>query len=336
MKKIVLSVLSILLVLVASCSKKPVREVLVVYTALEDDYYPTYLASFKKQHPEIDVQIVRNSTGIITSKLIAERDKPAADVIWGVAATSLMFMNKYNMLQPYKPKGFKRINKLFADHSPEPLWVGIDIYMSAIVVNEIELKKGNFPEPTSYQDLLNPIYKGKIVLPNPRSSGTGYLIISGILQSMGEEKGWRFLDSLHLNVARYVHSGTKPAKLVGTGEYLIGISPGFTGIQLGKRGQPVKTIFPKEGSGWDIEGNALIKKDSIKPAAKIFLDWAISEETLRSIAKNCAIVSSDMNTTVVEGFPEKPLDQLSPNDFSWSAQNRTRILAEWARRYENK
>ena len=63
---------------------------LLVYTALEDDEIPRYLALFKKSHPDINVKIVRDSTGIVTAKLLAEKDNPRADLVWGTAATSLM------------------------------------------------------------------------------------------------------------------------------------------------------------------------------------------------------------------------------------------------------
>ena len=63
---------------------------LLVYTALEDDEVAVYLPAFKKAHPDINVTIYRDSTGIVTAKLLAEKDNPQADVVWGTAATSLL------------------------------------------------------------------------------------------------------------------------------------------------------------------------------------------------------------------------------------------------------
>ena len=77
---------------------------LLVYTALEDDEIPKYLALLKKSHPEINVKIVRDSTGIVTAKLLAEKDNPRADVVWGTAATSLMLCDQAGMVEPYAPK----------------------------------------------------------------------------------------------------------------------------------------------------------------------------------------------------------------------------------------
>jgi iron(III) transport system substrate-binding protein len=47
---------------------------LLVYTALEDDELAVYIPAFKKAHPDINLNIVRDSTGIVTAKLLAEKD----------------------------------------------------------------------------------------------------------------------------------------------------------------------------------------------------------------------------------------------------------------------
>lgn len=65
---------------------------LTVYTAVEAEDLKRYAAAFNEDYPDIEIKWVRDSTGIVTSKLLAEKDNPQADVIWGLAATSLMLM----------------------------------------------------------------------------------------------------------------------------------------------------------------------------------------------------------------------------------------------------
>ena len=60
-----------------------------VYTALEDDELAVYLPAFKKAHPENNIKLTRDSTGIVTAKLLAEKDNIVADVVWGTAATRM-------------------------------------------------------------------------------------------------------------------------------------------------------------------------------------------------------------------------------------------------------
>jgi iron(III) transport system substrate-binding protein len=327
------SILALALNLVASTAR---AEEILVYTALEDDQVPRYLESFKKQHPEITVKIVRDSTGIVTAKLLAEKNNTQADVVWGTAATSLLILDQEGMLAPYAPKGLEKVVAQFKDSRNPPQWVGIDAWETAFCVNTVEVKAKNLPVPETYTDLLKPAYKGLLVMPNPASSGTGYLTVSAILQLMGEQKGWEYLDGLHKNIAMYTHSGSKPCKQAGAGEFPIGISFGYRGIQEKQKGAPVQTVFPKEGSGWDLEANALMKKSQIKPAAKVFLDWAISQPAMKEYAKSYALTSVPTGDPIPEGYPKEPVKQLIKNDFGWAAKNRARILEEWSKRYDGK
>src|SRR5262245_149961 len=238
---------------------------ITVYTALEDDQIEGYLKVFNEAYPNIKVNTVRDSTGIITARLLAEKDNPQADAVWGLAATSLLVADKEGMLEPYTPAGLDRIDAKFRDPNNPPHWVGNDVWMSAFCVNTIESEKLGLPMPASWDDLLNPVYKGHIVMPNPNSSGTGFLSVAGILQLKGEEAGWAYLDKLHENIGQYTHSGSKPCKLAGTGEYAIGVSFDYRALQQKADGEPIEAVFPKEGSGWDMEANALMKKDTINP-----------------------------------------------------------------------
>ena len=312
---------------------------ITVYTALEDEQVSDYLAKFNETYPDITVNIVRESTGIITAKLIAEKDNPQADLVWGTAASSMMVLDDMGALEPYEPEGCDRILPQFKSDKEVPTWVGIDAWETAFVVNTEELKKlGMEPEEIkSYEDLLDPRLKGQIVMSNPNSSGTGFLTVSAILQLKGKdsEAGWDYLDQLHENIAQYVHSGSKPAKMAASGECAVGISFGYAGISQSDKGAPVEVIFPEEGSGWDLEANALMKKEEINPAAYTFLDWAISDEAMDLYRVNYPIVTVE-NTGTYEGYDSNPLDQLIDNDFSWAAENRENILNEWMEKYDSK
>ncbi len=310
---------------------------LIVYTALENEQIGKYLESFKSQNKDIDVKIVRDSTGIITAKLLAEGSNTPADVVWGTAASSLLVLEDRGMIQPYAPKGLDRVEKMLKDKANPPAWVGIDAWECAIVVNTAEAKAQNLPQVKSYQDLLKPEFKGQIIMSNPNSSGTGFLAVAGLIHLMGEKKAFEYLDKLHQNIAMYTHSGSAPAKKAAAGEFAVGISYGYAGINQKKKGAPVDIIFPIEGSGWDVEANALIKKKDIKPEAKKFLDWAISDEAINALKGDYAITAVKMDNKIPDGYSKDPLSQLiKKNDLRWSAKNRARILKEWASRYDGK
>lgn len=314
--------------------------VLNVYTALEDEQVTDYLEEFKELYPDVTVNVTRESTGVITSRLLAEKDNPVADVVWGLSATSLLQLKQEGMLEPYAPEGVDRILPEFKDTDETPSWVGIDAWETAWIVNKEVLKEHGIDEvPTSYQDLLDPKYEGLIAMSNPASSGTGLLTVNGILSLYGEEEGWNYLDELDKNVAVYMHSGSQPAKETAAGEYGIGISFGYRCLQSAEEvGSDIcEAVFPEEGSGWDMEANALIKKDNVKECTKDFLDWAISDNIMTKYAQNYPIVAIGVGDDVPEGYSENPMDQLLPNiDFNKAAQNRESILAEWSDRYDAK
>ncbi|WAL59813.1 putative 2-aminoethylphosphonate ABC transporter substrate-binding protein [Thermocoleostomius sinensis] len=309
---------------------------LTVYTALEDDQIKDYLSSWNEQNPNTTVNIVRDSTGIVTAKLLAEKDNPQADVVWGLAASSLLVADQQGMLEPYAPAGLEKVRPRFRDDRTPPHWVGIDVWSSAFCVNTVESERKGLAIPQSWDDLIKPEYQGQIVMSNPASSGTGFLSVSAILQLKGEEAGWQYLDALHQNIAQYMHSGSKPCKAAGAGEYPIGISFDYRAVKQKNDGEPIAAVFPKEGSGWDVEANALVKKTSIKPEARAFLDWAISEPVSEKYAQNFGITAVKTSVPVPDGFPADPEAQLIENDLNWAAENRDRILEEWTRRYDSK
>src|SRR5215216_1592538 len=89
--------------LVLSSSAFAQKTELLVYTALETDQLKAYTESFQKTNPHIDLKFVRDSTGVITAKLLAEKANPQADAILGVAASSMEIFRAEGMLAPYAP-----------------------------------------------------------------------------------------------------------------------------------------------------------------------------------------------------------------------------------------
>lgn len=310
-----------------------------VYTALEDDIIEAYLTSFKEKYPDITVEITRDSTGTIISKLIAEKDAPVCDVLWGTAVTSLLSLDEYGLIEPYDPEGIDRVLEQFKDKESPCRWVGIDVPETAMLVNTAECEKLGIPVPTSYADLIDPVYEGHIAMSDPTSSGTGLFIINGILQMMAETKGdytkgWEYLDQFDKNVIEYTPSGSKPAKMVASGEALIGLSMGYRCVTLALENPECEVIFPSEGSAWDVEANCLIKKDNIKDAAKTFCDWAISDEAMASYQVEYPIIATGGDGSVPEGYNQGPVKNLSDViDLYEMADYRSEFFDEFTARY---
>ncbi|MEK7245854.1 MAG: ABC transporter substrate-binding protein, partial [Pseudomonadota bacterium] len=160
---------------------------LLVYTAIEADELAKFKKAIEDAVPDVDIKWVRDSTGIITSKLLAEKDNPRADMVYGTAATSLVLLANQGYFEGYAPKGIDKLDKRYYDaKNNPPQWVGQRVYAAAICVNTVESKKKNLPTPASWNDLTKPIYKDQVIMPNPNSSGTGFLDVSSWLQMWGE------------------------------------------------------------------------------------------------------------------------------------------------------
>ena len=309
---------------------------LLVYSALEADQIKAYKVGFEKAHPEIELKFVRDSTGIITARLLAEKANPQADVIWGVAATSLMLLDKQGMLAPYAPKNLTRVRSTMRDPAATPTWVGMDLWSSAVCFNTVEAQKRKLPAIASWADLTRPEFKGSITMPHPASSGTGYLMVAAWLQMMGEDKGWAYMDALHQNIGIYTHSGSKPCRQAGAGEFPVGLSFEYRANKTKKDGAPIDIVFPKEGLGWDVEATAIMKTSKKQEAAKVLADWAVTPDANKLYAANFAILALPEAQEKHEFIPADLEKRLAKNDFGWAAANRDRILTEWARRYESK
>jgi iron(III) transport system substrate-binding protein len=205
-----------------------------------------------------------------------------------------------------------------------------------ICYNTIEAKKFNLPKPTSWKDLTNSVYKDRLVMPNPNSSGTGFLTVSSWLQIMGEDEAWKYMDAVHQNMARYTHSGSKPCRLAAAGEVPIGISFAFRGARLKQKGAPLDLIVPKEGVGWEVEASGILKTSKKIEAAKKLMDWHISPAAMKVYNEYLPILAIPEVATPVEHFPPNTLEKMIKNDFGWAAKNRKQILGEWQKRYDTK
>ena len=112
-----------LVTLLSTVTSVSAKDVVVIYTAIEPEQITDYMKAVNKTLPNIEVKMLRLSTGDISARFMAEKDNMQADVIWGVAATNMMVFKNAGLLEPYVPKGLERVQPLFRDKSATPAWV---------------------------------------------------------------------------------------------------------------------------------------------------------------------------------------------------------------------
>jgi iron(III) transport system substrate-binding protein len=183
---------------------------LTIYTALENDQLAPFKAEIERAVSGVQVNWVRDSTGIITARFLAEKAAPKADMVLGLAASSMLLFEKEGLLETYKPASSDALKPAFKDGKEPYTWTGMDAFLAVVCFNKLEGEKHKAAVPVSWMDLTKPEYKDQVVMPHPASSGTGYLTVAAWIQLMGEQAAWEFMDRLHQNIAVYTHSGSAP------------------------------------------------------------------------------------------------------------------------------
>ena len=322
--------------LAGTAAEAQTKTKLSVYSTLVPEYINDFKKGFEADNPDIELVLWRDSTGVVAAKLVAEKDRPQADAICGLAVTNMLQLKELGILDPYAPKSLDRIKANFRDPANPPSWVGMEAWAAAICFNTVEAAKKGLKRPSKWADLADPAYKGQVLMPDPASSGTGYFHVSAWMQLWGEEKAWSYMDRLHDNIAMYIKSGTKPCRMAASGEFPVGISYELAGVAARQGNAPVEILVMEEGGGWDMDTAAIVKGTKNLEAARRLMDWAASEKANRLYARFATMVAMKGVETDMPFYPKGLEESLIRNDFLWAASNRDRILKEWQRRYDAK
>lgn len=331
-----LSAAAIVLSLTASLPAWAQKTRLTVYTALENEQLKPYKDAAEAALKNVEIAWVRDSTGVITARLIAEKSNPRADAIWGLSVFSLMQMDGQGMLEGYTPEDADKLRANFRSSKSPMTWTGMDAFASAICFNTVLAKQKNLPTPVTWSDLTKPAFAGQVVMPNPNSSGTGFLTVAGWLAHDGTDAGWKFMTALHQNIATYLHSGSAPCTNAARGEFVAGIGLDMRAVELKNQGAPIDIVVPTDGVGYDLEGMAIVKGTKNLEAAKRLADFSVSVAANELFGKFYALLARPEAKVEVKGYPAEFAQRLVAADFQEIANNRDAILKEWASRFDSK
>jgi iron(III) transport system substrate-binding protein len=312
------------------------RTRLTVYTALENEQLAPFKQAAEAAVPGIEIAWVRDSTGVITARLIAERANPRADVIWGLSVFSLLQLEGMDMLEAYSPRGAEALRANMRSPRSPMTWTGMDAFVSAVCFNTVVAQQRGLPRPTTWADLLDPRFRGQVVMPNPNSSGTGFLTIAGWMGAMGEAPAWNYMTRLHENVQVYTHSGSAPCNNAARGEFAVGLSFDMRSVALKNQGAPIDIIIPTDGVGFDLEATAIVRGTRNLDAARRLADFAVSRPAMELYGRYYALLALPGVEPTVRGYPAEFAERLVNADFAAIAGNRERILREWAQRFDGK
>ncbi|NBD23302.1 ABC transporter substrate-binding protein [Paenibacillus glycinis] len=258
----------------ASASNK-----LVVYAALNEDDVVQIQKKFKAD-TGIDIEYIRLSgAGEASTRVQAEKNAPQADIMVGGSVEFYDGLSSQGLLEAYTSPNAKEIDARFND--PKGFWQGWYMGVLGIVLNkdrfEKELAPKGVKEPQTWDDLLDPNYKGKFVTSNPATAGGGYIFVADQLFRLGDEKGWDYLKQLNGNVHHYTQAAGDGITLTATGEFVAGMSWAHDIVKSMKQGYPIKVIIPKQ-TAFEIGGVGIVKGGANTENAKKFVDWLLTKE----------------------------------------------------------
>jgi iron(III) transport system substrate-binding protein len=216
------------------------------------------------------------------ARLEAERANPQADVMWGVFNDYLTGAAVKGLLEPYAAKESDRIPARF--RHPQNAWQGVTLLTIGFAVNQKKMAELRLAPPRSWAELIEPRYRGHIVMSNPSTSGTAYLLLASHATRLGEDQMWQYYDALDKNLSQVTKSGGAPGRMAASGETAIGIALAYEVEMARKQGAPVEIVHPTDGVAWTFESNALVKGAKNPQNARRFLDWAVSRSAMAAYA----------------------------------------------------
>ena len=338
-KNSLLALFVIVSLLFASCNKQnsipssgatvSEKQQVTILSANYDDRIAVQLEYLRTKYPEADINITYMSSGNLAAKLRTEGHDTSVDIAMSLSSGYANSLKEDGLLLSFANE--TPYNAEYGD--PDNMILPNGVWCGAILVNTVELERLQLPEPQSYADLLDPVYRGHIVMCDPNVSATGYFYLLGLLNMYGEEEGWKYFDQLQAsgNIKVWGNSGSIPSSMVEMGEAVIGLGMDYEGMRLESEGKPVKVVFPEEGVPYDYDTALLIDRGT--EPSEFVLDVF---RTITSIEGN--EVFNNYNIAVLAGqenrveYPEHftLLDMQGITD----AATKTTLTDAWRARYE--
>lgn len=323
MKKIVY-ILTIMLLLVA-CGNSKSQEKLVFYAGIEEDHALLVATEFEKE-TGIPTEFVRMGNGEILARLKAEKNNMVASVWYGGPVDGMIAAKEEGLLEKYVSPVASEIPEQFKDK--DGMWTGIYTNYLGFISNKKLLEEKGLQAPTSWRDLLDPRLKNEIVMAHPGASGTAYAVLATLVQMNGEKEAMEYLKELNSQIRQYTKSGSAPARMVGASEIAVGI--GFLGQGLKYIYEGYDNIVlstPKEGTGYELGGVALLKNAPNQEIAKKFIDFVLSKKG-QELGQQ--VGSFQFLTNVNANNPKEAVPyentKLINYDFEWAGVHRKELV----------
>ncbi|MFC1949553.1 ABC transporter substrate-binding protein [Chloroflexota bacterium] len=329
-----LRIFSIALVLVILVAILPVtacgggeKNVLSMYVAYGG---PDIVAAAFEEATGIKVELLTMSSGEVLTRLQAEKDNPQTDIWFGGGSDAFIQAREEGLIVPYISPNAENVAPAFKDS--EGYWTGLSLVIVGFLVNPDRAADKGVNIPEKWVDLVDESLEDELMASDPNTSGTAYTTVSGILQIMGEEAGWEFLDEMYANIPFLEKSGSAPGKKAMAGEFAVGIVPDPHNLPLTNPEASLLPVFPSDGVlAWP-SPVAIINGARHPENAKKFVDWCLSSEGQEVLMQaSPRVPTTDVET--IEGVPSLSELNLIAYDHIFWGEERDRVIEKFNRRY---
>ena len=317
----VLLTVTLCILCLSGCGAK--KEKVTIFTSLED-YRLEYLNSrLAEEFPNYDITIEYMSTGNHAAKLLAEGKSTECDISLDLEYGYLSKLDEQGILadlSSYDGSIFIEEVIQSSNYLPEIRNGG------AIIVNKDVIEEKSLSIPTSYEDLLKPEYKGLIAMPNPKSSGTGYMFLKSLVNEWGEEKAFEYFDKLSENILQFTSSGSGPVNMLQQNEIAIGFGMTAQAVTKLNEGYNFDILYFDEGSPYSLYGLAIIEGKQENTAVREVFNFLINTYEYENCEKFYPEKIFKDKDFVIENFPQNIKYADMSND---TIEEKERLLSKW-------
>lgn len=301
-----------------------------VYSALNESTNNQFVAAFKAAVPGVEVALLPlAAAGELQTRIRAEKASPKADVFIGGDSSFHDGLGKEGLLEPYESPAASAVAAQSKD--PNKSWTGFYFGIFGIAVNDAVFTRKNLgAKPASWDDLLDPKYKGQLTIGSPITTGGGYIFIATQVFRFNkdEAKAMDYMKKFHANIGSY--NSQSPAAILSVSQGEFAATPNWAHDILTerKKNPQVALVVPK-ATGYEIGAVSIIKGSKNVPAAKAFVDWVLTKPAgeLNVQLSNRVSVRSDVPPA--PGAPTLTSVELVNYDRDWAAANKDRLLKLW-------
>lgn len=302
---------------------------LTIYTAFPEAEVEYYFQQFEKA-TGIDCNYIRLSAGEMLTRVEAEKDNPQASLMLGGSTDNYIAAVNKDLLEPYQSPELADTPENLLD--PTGTWNPIYVGCISFACNQEWFDDNGYDYPTSWEDLLDEKYANEVIMAHPSTSGTAYTVLATLVQMMGEDAAFDYIQKLTGNIVQYTKSGSAAPNAVAQGEAAVAITFSHDGLQPTAEGFPIALSFPEDGTGYEVGAAALIKggPEAEKENAKKFIDWICSTEGQDLYAENESFrVPTNSKAVVADGLVT--LDSVNCIDYDamWAAENKSDLCSKF-------